>query len=256
MSIFITIILFLLIILFIYYILLSKICNNIEYYTYGSKTTNNKTILIIGGIHGNEPAGSNAIVRLMNNINKNNINIKNKLILIPYANYCALQINKRTIPFIGDLNRKFPIDINYEENKLHPIIRKILLFVHEADFILDIHEGWGYYRELKGSIGSSIIPSNTQTSYDISEILYDNINETIVDNNKKFIILRDNINTNNERYGQFNKIKYSLSYYANLINKNYILIEISGKNDIQDINIRISQIKNIINTVLDYYDTY
>ncbi len=239
---------------------LEKICNNLEYFYYGESTPKNKTILILGGIHGNEPAGSRAIIQFMNDINIKRININNnRIILIPYVNYCGIQTNKRFIPFIGDLNRKFPITENYNQEDLNPIINKILILIVEADFIIDFHEGWGFYKENKGSIGSTITPTNTDISNEIAELVYKDLNNNITDTNKKFTILTDNeknISSDPDKYGKNEDIKYTLRYYANLIKKNYILIETSGQDDIQDLYIRIAQDRTVIDTVLTYYKTY
>ena len=242
-----------------YYI--KKICNNLEYFIYGEKTPNNKTILILGGIHGDEPAGSRAILQLMDDINTNinikNIKLNNRLILIPYVNYCALQINKRSVPLIGDLNRKFPSTENYNENKLHPIIKQILKFTKEADFIIDFHEGWGYYKENNGSIGSTISPTNTIISNQVTDLVYNNLNNNITEDNKKFTILTDDknlIQNNTEKYGKNVDIKKTLRYYANIINKNYVLIETTGQNNIQELDIRIKQDRIVIDTILNYYN--
>jgi hypothetical protein len=257
MNFYIIIILIILLIIF-YYIYttndLNKICNNLEFFRYGSSTSDNKTILILGGIHGNEPAGSKAIYQLMDELNTNKITTKNKLILIPYVNYCALQLNIRSILGIGDLNRKFPDKTNYNDNNLHPIIKKILLFIKEADIVLDFHEGWGFYRDNNGSIGSTITPSNTKKSIKLANELYDRINKDIIDNNKKFTILVDEdslIKTDNNKYGKTNDIKHTLRYYVNLINKDYLLIETSGQNDIQDIVVRTNQNRKIIDYIIN-----
>jgi hypothetical protein len=164
---------------------INKICNNLEYFYYGTKTQTNKTVLILGGIHGNEEAGSKAILSLMNDFNTSKIVLNHRLILLPYVNYCGLQMNSRYIPHIGDLNRKFPTKINYDKCKLNPIIKKILNFIKEADFIIDFHEGWGYYKNNNGSIGSTITPTNTELSNNIAEIVYNNLNNTIIDTKKK-----------------------------------------------------------------------
>jgi hypothetical protein len=240
-------------------ICLDKICNNLEYFNYGISTPDNKTILILGGIHGNEPAGSKAILQLMNDLNTNKTKLNNnRLILIPYVNYCALQMNKRYITFIGDLNRKFPSTEKYDEDNLNPIIKKILIFIKEADFIIDFHEGWGYYKENNGSIGSTITPTNTIISKQVADLVYDDINTTIIDNNKKFTILTDDnnlIQSTPEKYGKNEDIKNTFRYYADIIKKNYILIETSGQNNIQDLDVRINQARNVIDTVLTFYES-
>jgi hypothetical protein len=243
-----------------YYI--KKICNNVEIFYYGEKTSSNKTILILGGIHGNEPAGSIAIKKFMEEINSNNTKLNNRIILIPYVNHCALLLNSRQVPFIGDLNRKFPITANYNENDLHPIIKEILIQINQADFVIDFHEGWGYYKDNTGSIGSTITPTNTDTSNTIADLVYDNLNNTIDDNNKKFTILIDEsyndtkIKAEPTKYSKNQDIKYTLRYYASLINKDYILIETSGQNDIQKIDTRVIQARIVIDTVLRFYNTY
>ncbi len=234
---------------------LNKICNNIEYFIYGSSTPNNKTILILGGIHGNEPAGSKAIYQLMNDLNTNKITTKNKLILIPCVNYCALQLNIRYLLGIGDLNRKFPISKDYKENNLHPVIKKLLILIKDADIILDFHEGWGFYKEKNGSIGSTLTPSNTKNSLDYANYLYNTLNNKITDVNKKFTILVDDdnlIKTDTNKYGKNNDIKHALRYYINILNKDYLLIETSGQNDIQDLDIRINQNRTIIDYIINH----
>ncbi len=234
---------------------INKICNNLEYFRYGQSSPTNKTILILGGIHGNEPAGSKAILQFMNDINTNKIIINNKsLILIPYVNYCGLQMNMRALPQIGDLNRQFPSTETYNDYDLNPIIKKILIFVKEADFIIDFHEGWGYYKEKTGSVGSTITPTNTNTSLLMADKIYDNINTNIIDNNKKFTILIDDDNMiikNTDKYSKNYDISGTFRYYANLIKKNYLLIETSGQNDIQDLQTRIAQDRVVIDTVLE-----
>jgi hypothetical protein len=196
----------------------------------------------------------------MNDINMNKVKINNnRIIFIPYVNYCALQLNNRQVPFIGDLNRKFPITENYNEDDLHPIIKEILIQIKQADFIIDFHEGWGYYKDNTGSIGSTITPTNTIISKQVADLVYDNLNNTINDNNKKFTILindDDNINKNPNKYGKNQDIKYTLRYFANLKKENYILIETSGQNDIQDLDVRTTQARIVIDTVLNFYKTY
>ncbi len=233
---------------------INKICSNLEYYNYGSKTDSNKTILILGGTHGNEPAGSKAILELMNDINTNKITTKHKLILVPYVNYCALQMNMRLIPHIGDINRMYPKCLNYKENELNPIIKKIIGFMKEADFIIDFHEGWGYYKENNGSIGSTITPTNTELSNKIADIVYNNLNNTITDNKKKFTILIDDaikIKSDSNKYGKNIEIIGTCRSFVNLLKKDYLLVETSGQKNIQPLELRINQDRIIMNTIFD-----
>jgi predicted deacylase len=236
---------------------LNKICNHLEYFTYSGDNAGTKTILILGGIHGNEPAGSNAIIDLMDDFNNKKINLKNnKLILVPNVNYCALRINKRMIDSIGDLNRKFPKN-KKDDKDLNPVIKQLLELINKADFIIDFHEGWGYYKENNGSIGSTLTPTNTKESMEVTKKAFENVNSLISNYNKKFTILTDSdtlAKQNSKMYGKDYDIEGTLRYYANKINKNYMLVEISGQNDIQPMDVRIKQGRSIIDSVLYYYN--
>jgi hypothetical protein len=235
-----------------------KICDSddsLDYYIYDTKK-NGPTIVMIGGTHGNEPIGSIAIKNLIKKINDKTIILeKGKLILIPSVNYCALRLNIRMIPGLGDMNRKYPkiVGIN---NTDCPIINKILDLIKDADFILDFHEGWGFHRKTKRSMGSTITPTNTNISNDLSEIIYENINKIIVDDYKKFkIFVNDNrYLSDDNRYSQLNDIKGSLRYYTNINRKNYVLIEITGQNNVQPLQVRKQQTDLIINIVLEYFN--
>lgn len=253
------------VIFFIYKI--NKICNSVgslKSYIYDTNIEG-PTILIIGATHGNEPAGYFAINNLIKDLNNKQIILKNgKLILIPAVNYCALKLGIRFIPFIGDLNRKYPSDLN-DNKSCCPITQEIINLANEADFVLDFHEGWGFNRLNKKSMGSTISPTNTQKSFDISKILLNSVNTTIDDNNKKFMILanKDLILANksdksdksaNIDYSDSINIKGTLRYYQQILNKDYILIETTGQNNIQPLDVRIKQNNIFIYKILEFYN--
>jgi hypothetical protein len=254
-------ILFILIVLIIFIIFLytlDKICNTeLKYYIYDSKIPGN-TILLIGGTHGNEPAGSDAIKELQEGLNNKNINLKRgKLILIPEVNHCALRLGLRYIPFLGDMNRKYPCSNN--EKCSNNIINKIIHLSSNADFIIDFHEGWGFNRIEKKSMGSTITPTDTKESLEKAQHILNKLNDTIEIKHKKFLILTNNIplneeNSNTYDYNESIDIKGSLKYFMNMHKKNYILVETTGQNDIQPLHIRTNQNKIIIDTILKEYN--
>jgi hypothetical protein len=220
--------------------------------------TSGPTIMIIGGTHGNEPAGTETLKLLIQDLNTNKIKLKRgKLILIPQVNYCALKLDIRFIPGIGDINRKYPIKLNKLSN--NPINNKIIELAKQSDFILDFHEGWGFHKEEKDSIGSTITPNDTKISFDLATIYLNNINKTIQEDNKKFTILtnkEDLLKLDNYSYSESSEIKGSLRYYLNLLNKNYVLIETTGQNNKQKLNIRIKQNILFINILLQYFEMF
>ena len=252
----IIILIIVLVILFIYtYYISQKTCNNqLDYFIYDSQLPGH-SIMIIGGTHGNEPAGTVAIKKLIEDLNANKIKLKRgKLILVPEVNYCGLRLNSRYIFGVGDLNRKYPKKSN--QTITSPINNKIIELASGSDFILDFHEGWSWHKNNSDSMGSSITPSITSTSKQLSEILLDTVNQNIQDKDKKFMILTNNKDLLKlDRYGQSEstEIAGSLRYYLNLINKDYILVETTGQNNIQPLTIRVNQTLMIINKVLTHY---
>lgn len=249
------------IIIIIYHFYLTyNVCSgsdSIDIFTFQSDNykIGDKTILILGGTHGNEPAGYHAIKTFMQNINLNKIKLKScKLILIPQVNYCGLKLGLRFIPEIGDLNRKYP---STPDGKSHNnIIKQIQEKITEADFVLDFHEGWGFNRLNGDSMGSTITPTNTELSFNIARDLFSNINKNLKDH-KRFRILTTNsdlVKSNPDLFAAETDIKGSLRFYCNIINKDYILIETTGQNNIQELNIRVEQDLFIINNILKFYN--
>jgi len=257
-TIFITVFIFITLFLILYIYMINRICNSkesLEKFIYTSPNFSkdiHKTILIIGATHGNEPSGYYATKKLMDDLNSNKIKLDNgRLILIPALNYCALKMNLRFIPFIGDMNRKYPTKIN--EKPSNKIIKQIVDLIDESDFVLDFHEGFDYNRKNSNSMGSTFTPTNNKFSLDLAYEIVDDLNKTINENYKKFrIFTLDKNLTNNDSdiYQKQNEIKGALSYYTNLINKNYILVETSGQDDITSLEERVGQDNFIIDYII------
>lgn len=194
-------------------------------------------LLLIGGTHGNEPASSIGLI----NFSQSGIKLaRGKIIIIPDVNKLGLFFNIR-YGFDGfilvDYNRQYPSNINKKSNNF--INKQILKYIEIADFIIDFHEGWDYNIIQPKSLGSGIYPSNTLKAQEIGKDILESINNIISANNKKFTLTKN-----------LDKIDGTLLSYSNIINKNYILIETTGQNNVQHIDIRIKQILSIINTVL------
>ena len=71
------------------------------------------------------------------------------------------------------------------------------------------------------------------------------------------IAITDNqtlIQNDQETYIKNEDTKGTLRYYANILNKNYILVETTGQNNIQALDVRIEQCKLIIDNIFSYFD--
>jgi len=208
-----------------------------EYFEYIGKEKG-PTILIVGATHGNEPAGYYGIKEYMNKLNKQEVLLKKgKIIFIPSVNYCGLQLNNRNHNTLGDINRLYR---DIEDNNI--INKLIIKFSKSSDFIIDFHEGYDYAHMSDTTLGSTITPAETEQSLQIANLVINNLNKIINIDYKKFKI---NYNF---------KINGTLREYADINKLNYILVETTGQNNIQPLNIRTEQCINIINTVLENYN--
>jgi hypothetical protein len=96
-----------------------------------------KTLMLIGGIQGNEPGGFlSADLYADMSLEKGN------LIVVPRANFYSILLNKRG-PH-GDMNRKFTHEDIAEsmEDKIVSILKKL---IGQSDYLLNLHDGSGYY---------------------------------------------------------------------------------------------------------------
>lgn len=203
-------------------------CNTLKTYTI-SKSPSPKT-LIIASTHGNEPAGYYA---LKHYLSTNPQIQKGSLTLVPAVNKCGLLLKQRNNPAGNyDINRCYP-NTTYLNKQLSKLVQ-------EADYIIDLHEGYDFHKLNPESVGSGIYAGKTKEAQNLANILADNLNNTIKEDHKKFV-------TND-----ISPIKGSLREYANAINKHYILVETTGINNIQPLAIRVEQHTKIITDAINY----
>jgi len=96
-----------------------------------------KTLMLIGGIQGNEPGGFlSADLYADMRLEKGN------LIVVPRANFYSIITNQRGPN--GDMNRKFNLEDNSStmEDQIVSILKKL---INESDYLLNLHDGAGYY---------------------------------------------------------------------------------------------------------------
>lgn len=98
-----------------------------------------KTLLIFGGIHGDEPGG-HLSAELLKNIHLE----KGQLIIVPRVNFPSIMLNKREIH--GDMNRKFTDHSNPNDPE-QPIVDKLKELMAEADIFINQHDAAGFHRE-------------------------------------------------------------------------------------------------------------
>jgi len=190
----------------------------------------NTTLLVIGGIHGNEPGGYFAASILASNYN---ITSKN-LWIVPNLNQESIKYNKRGIH--GDMNRKFAHVKNSDaDKKILEEIKKTILSKN-VSLVLNLHDGHGFYRKKnKGSIfnpnawGQTCVIDQcdlktTKPFGSLNEIaltVRNNINKKLLKQHHSF-----NVKNTNTKYDD-EAMQLSLTYFAVTNNKPAFAIETS-----------------------------
>jgi len=148
------------------------------------------TLLVIGGIQGDEPGGFTAASMLVTNYKVNRGNVW----VVPNLNFAS--IIKRSRGIHGDMNRKFNVlsknDPEFDEVQK---IKKIILN-KDVDIVVNLHDGSGFYK--KEYINRMHNPNRWGQS-----------------------IIIDQENIESENYGGLSKIAGSVQQHVNahLVNK-------------------------------------
>lgn len=128
------------------------------------------TLMVVGGMHGNEIAGYQAAERLVNEFAPD----RGRLVVIPRANAHAIALNKRGAPDIPDLNRRFPVGSSPIGMTANDIWKVVLEY--KPDWFLDLHEGYDFHIVNKNSVGQSVIVYPTGNSTTVARALVNYLN--------------------------------------------------------------------------------
>ncbi|MCD6319644.1 MAG: hypothetical protein J7M03_03075 [Candidatus Desulfofervidaceae bacterium] len=108
------------------------------------------SLLVIGGIHGNEP-GAYKAVDILTNIEVT----RGRLILIPRSNFTSILANVRG--YNGDMNRKFAFIKKGDPDYPWVTWLKEHIKLEEADAVLSLHDGAGFHIRNKRAWGECIV---------------------------------------------------------------------------------------------------
>jgi len=190
----------------------------------------NTTLLVIGGIHGNEPGGyfSASILATHYTITSKN------LWIVPNLNQASIINNKRGIH--GDMNRKFAkIAQDDKDKKIIKEIKNIILSKN-VSLVLNLHDGHGFYRlKNQGSIfnpnawGQTCVIDQCTLNENQEFGNLDNIASTVKNNiNKKLLKKHHSFNVKNTQTKYDDEaMQLSLTYFAVTNDKPAFAIETS-----------------------------
>jgi hypothetical protein len=190
----------------------------------------NTTLLVIGGIHGNEPGGYFTASILATHFT---ITSKN-LWIIPNLNKESIIANQRGIH--GDMNRKFSyVEDNDKDKKIITEVKKIILS-KKVSLVLNLHDGHGFYRkENQGSIfnpnawGQTCVIDQCKLKQKQLFSNLNNIAETVKNNVNKKLLKKHhsfNVKNTNTKY-EDEAMQLSLTYFAVTNDKPAFAIETS-----------------------------
>jgi hypothetical protein len=219
---------------------------NLHYSLFKKNTNTGPTLLVIGGIHGDEPGGYFAPSVLKNHYQ---INYGN-LWIVPNLNFDSIVMNRRGIH--NDMNRKFlSIDPKDKDYEIVSDIKKLILD-KDVDLILNLHDGHGFYR--KRTIDELYNPQAWgQTCIidqkEISNVKYGNLAEIAeqVSKETNIDLVEDvhEFNVKNTKSKDKNEaMRQSLTYFAIEHNKPAFAIETSK--NITELDLKVFyQLKSI-----------
>jgi len=190
----------------------------------------NTTLLVIGGIHGDEPGGYFAASILSTHYK---ITSKN-LWIVPNLNKKSIQSHSRGLN--GDMNRKFAYIKKYDKDtEIIKGIKKIILS-KKVSLVLNLHDGHGFYRkENHGKIfnpnawGQTCVIDQCQLNENqpfgnlntIALEVKDNMNKKLLQEHHSFNVKNTKTKFDDEA------MQHSLTYFAVTNNKPAFAIESS-----------------------------
>lgn len=124
------------------------------------------TVLITGGVHGNEPAGYRAAEQI-----RHWPIACGKMIVMPQINRLGLAADMRWSPEYRndrsrrDINRSFPTADRKDAVTEHTQAVWDFIVQHDPDWVFDLHEGFDFHRINPKSVGSSVIAFPNQIEF-------------------------------------------------------------------------------------------
>lgn len=151
------------------------------------------TLLVVGGVHGNEPSGYRAADQI-----RHWPITSGRLVVIPQANVPGLKANIRYMPKVDaqlrDLNRNFPTD-GIADQPRGQAANALWQFVQELkpNWVIDLHEGYEFnisHQPPPGkpkSVGSTVIYPPMPELDPLVEQMINAVNATISNPDRKFV---------------------------------------------------------------------
>ncbi len=218
---------------------------------------NGPTVMILGGIHGNEPGGY-----LSSDLYANLQLKRGNLIVVPRANLHSIIHNQRGVK--GDMNRKFgAVDKNDPEIKVIAVLKHLMA---QSDYLITQHDANGFYRPTWHNknanpqrFGQSIIADASEYVSQkngqkfklraIAEKVIHEVNQEIEEKEYHFNFLDSNTANAHSNYKEF---RNSATYYA-LTELDIPAFCIETSHDLPSMEMKVRQHNLFINSFLKQF---
>lgn len=160
------------------------------------------TVLVVGGVHGDEPAGACAAAVISSWAPR-----LGRLAVLPRANLMALHAGTRNTPgeaaAQANLNRCFPPEEQPDAQPQGPLAGAIWTWVQDLrpDWIFDLHEGYGVRSAGSQSVGSSVIHLRRPAAEALATRMVAAVNATVSDPQRQFVRLAGTVSGSLARAG-------------------------------------------------------
>lgn len=141
-------------------------------------------VLILGGVHGNEPAGALAAEKICAFSPA-----QGKIIVIPRVNPLGLKENVRHLPDIDDMNRAYPpTGGDAPADRMGAEIVS-LMERYRINLFIDLHEARTFHRLDKTSLGQTLLFADNSVSTVLAMDAVEAVNRELVEDLKKFTLV-------------------------------------------------------------------
>ena len=138
--------------------------------------------LILGGVHGSEPAGALAAAQVCTFQP-----VTGKIVVVPRVNMPGLAAKLRYVPNGGgDINRVYPPDSGETPAERMGAAIIALMEDHRIRLFVDLHEARNFHQLDPSSLGQSLLPANNPASDAMAPAAIEAVNREINEEAKKF----------------------------------------------------------------------
>ena len=153
------------------------------------------TALILGGVHGNEPAGALAAAQICTFLP-----VAGRIVVVPRVNPLGLKDNVRYRSEIGDMNRVYPP--SSESMPAEQLGAEMIRLMEQwrIGMLIDLHEARTFHKLDRTSLGQTLLFADNSASAELAMDTVEAVNRGISEDVKKFAMVGHPIRSSSAWY--------------------------------------------------------